>query len=245
MSTGLFVTGTDTDVGKTWVTGALAAAIHRRLGSEERKQKLRLWKPVQSGVRMGEAQADSYRLVHGSGLQQKESDTATITLEEPLAPWMAAERAGTPMDWDELVREGRQRLQADGPLLVEGAGGLIVPLTEHCLVADLAAVLNLPLLIVARPKLGTVNHTLLTVEYARQRGLRVAGVIMNGYEDELDPMLKENQRMIETFGQVRVWGMLPWVGESPQTDAAWSAWRDLWVETVERRIDMQAVMEYF
>lgn len=245
MSKGLFVTGADTDVGKTWVTGALAAAINRRLGGGERKQNLRLWKPVQSGVRMGEAHADSYRLVQGSGLPQQESDTVTITLGEPLAPWMAAERAGKPIEWDALAREGRQRLQADSPLLVEGAGGLIVPLTEQRLVADLAAALELPLLIVARPKLGTVNHTLLTVEYARQRGLQVAGIIMNGYEDEHDPMLKENRRMIETFGQVRVWGMLPWKGESPQTDAAWSAWRDQWVETVERRIDMQAVMEYF
>lgn len=245
MKKGLFVTGTDTDVGKTWVTSALAAAIHRRLDSAERTQNLRLWKPVQSGVRMGEAHADSYRLVQGSGLPQRESDTATITLEAPLAPWMAANREGKTIDWEALVQEGHQRLQTGGPLLVEGAGGLIVPLTGQRLVADLAAALDLPLLIVARPKLGTVNHTLLTVEYARQRGLQVAGVIMNGYEDEYDPSLAENRRMIETFGQVRVWGMLPWNGECPQTDAAWSAWRDLWVETVEQRIDMQAVMEFF
>lgn len=244
MSKGLFVTGTDTDVGKTWVTSALAAAINRRLRGVK-QQKLRLWKPVQSGVRMGEAQADSYRLVQGSGVGQQESDTVTITLEAPLAPWMAAKREGKTIDWKALVQEGHRRLQADGPLLIEGAGGLIVPLTERHLVADLAAALGLPVLIIARPKLGTVNHTLLTVEYARQRGLQVAGVIMNGYEDEHDPGLAENRRMIETFGQVRVWGMLPWNGESPQTDAGWSAWRELWVETVEHRIDMQAVMEYF
>ncbi|WP_281890167.1 dethiobiotin synthase [Paenibacillus sp. YYML68] len=235
---GLFITATDTDVGKTCVTAALAAYVCQYV---EDGSKPCIWKPVQSGVELGDAHADSYRLVHGSGLQQTEEETVTYTFKEPLAPWMAAERTGAEISWDKLRNEGQRRLEARRPLLVEGAGGLLVPLTGKHLVADLAMLLGLPIVIIARPGLGTVNHSLLTIEAARKRGLDVVGVILNGYTDAHDRTLEENRRMIETFGNVPVLGMLPWItvqsySVSTQVDKATihAQWRQVWVEELVR-----------
>jgi dethiobiotin synthetase len=99
--------------------------------------------------------------------------------------------------------------------LIEGAGGLLVPLTESHTIADFAGDLQLPILIVARPGLGTVNHTLLTIEVARARGLRVLGVVINGVTAEHEEQaISENVEMIERFGQVAVVGVVPWLTES-------------------------------
>lgn len=245
MRKGLFVTGTDTNVGKTLVTAALAAYTSRKLGVTSNPQQI--WKPVQSGARLGDPDADSYRLAYGSGLPQTEAETVTITLREPLAPWVAAEREGTTIDWSVLVNEGRRRLAQGGPLLVEGAGGLLVPLTEEHTVADLAAEMGLPLLIVARAKLGTVNHTLMTVECARSRGLDIAGVILNGYEEENDPAIAEQVRMIETFGATSVWAVLPWMTSAqwPSDPIEWDMWRDLWTRLLAKRLRWDEIRCFF
>lgn len=245
---GVFVTGTDTGVGKTAVAAGLAALAERRLrergpaepaagavsppAAPEVPRAVRLWKPAQSGAAPGAADADSRRLQRASGLAQEEADIASYTLEAPLAPWIAARLAGGGIDYPRLVREGRERLARGDFLLAEGAGGLAVPLTAERLVADLARDLALPLLIVARPGLGTVNHTVLTAAYARQFGLDVAGVILNGVRPDMEPArLAENREMIERFGGVRVWGALPWLPEpdAAADDRAWERWREQWL----------------
>ncbi|CAK4824490.1 unnamed protein product [Aphanomyces euteiches] len=143
----------------------------------------------------------------------READIASHTFAAPVAPWLAARAAGAPLQFRDLVADGKRKLQQSGCLLVEGAGGLLVPLAEGKRMADLAAELSLPLLIIARTGLGTVNHTLLTAAYARQAGLEVLGVILNDsqsgdYDLSRQPaamqMVKDNAHMIEQFGDVPV-----------------------------------------
>jgi dethiobiotin synthetase len=234
---GVFVTGTDTDVGKTQVASALAGVLQNKMNAN----RVELWKPAQTGVRVGDPDSDSYRLKMGSGLDQVESDVVSFTFPDPLAPWMAAQRSGDHIDYANLLAEGRARLERCDFLVAEGAGGLAVPLTEGKLMSDLAADLNLPLVIVARPGLGTVNHTLLTVFFARNAGLVVSGVIINGVKDTEDMnRLKENIMMIESFGRVPVIGSLPWF-DSPQETAdegAWVSWRKQWQATFVQQVDL-------
>ncbi|MEB3102241.1 dethiobiotin synthase [Ferviditalea candida] len=230
---GWFVTGTDTGVGKTQIASGLAALAGNKLGTP-----VGLWKPVQSGVSPGSPEADSFRLKMGSGLPLDETELVTVSLPEPLAPWMAARRSGVELDFAALVEEGRRRLAKDPFLIVEGAGGITVPITSRELMADLALQLELPLVIVARPGLGTVNHTLLTVSYARSRGLEIFGVILNGCRNTDDPSVRENSMMIEHFGGVRVIGILPWFKHPTDANDRWDDWRTQWVERMERNLDL-------
>lgn len=230
---GWFVTGTDTGVGKTQVASGLAALAGNKLGVP-----VGLWKPIQSGVSPGSPEADSFRLKMGSGSPHDEAEIVTVSLSEPLAPWMAAQRSGMELDFGALVEEGRRRLAKDSFLIVEGAGGITVPVTSRELMADLAERLELPLIIVARPGLGTVNHTLLTVSYARSRGLEISGVILNGCRDPDDPSVRENAMMIEHFGGVRVIGMLPWFEYPTNTNDQWDEWRKQWVERMDRNLNL-------
>ncbi|WP_199622403.1 dethiobiotin synthase [Paenibacillus alkalitolerans] len=241
MRNGLFVTGTDTEVGKTVVASVLAAAIARKLETET-AGTVALWKPVQTGVEPGAADADSTRLVNGSGLPIAESETASHTFPDPVAPWMAAQRSGGRIVFNSLVDEGRSRMNACDFLMVEGAGGLAVPLTDRHLMSDLAAELKLPLLIVARPGLGTVNHTLLTAAYARSAGMDIAGVILNGYRDGQAAAMEENAMMIERFGNVPVVGKLPWIPGEPSSPGEWADWRSRWLDIVEQDVDLSALV---
>lgn len=246
MRNGLFVTGTDTEVGKTVVASVLAAAVHRRLRDSEKDNrepfKVGVWKPVQTGVQPGSPEADSARLVNGSGLPMAETDAVSHTFPDPVAPWMAAQRLGERIVFNSLVEEGCSRQRENDFLIVEGAGGLAVPLTDRHMMLHLAAELKLPLLIVARPGLGTVNHTVLTAAYARSAGIEVAGVIMNGYRDGQAAAMAENAMMIERFGEMPVLGKLPWMPDSPSTAEDWSEWRDRWLDIFERDVDLGRIL---
>lgn len=180
---GLFVVGTDTGVGKTFVAAALArtlAAQGRRVG---------VLKPLATGATwQGGAWRcdDAERLIEAVGGGLAVGRVAPILYHEPLAPSVAARRAGLPLTHDRVVRTTAEALAwwADRAeiMVVEGVGGLLCPLAEGTTVADLAVSLDYPLLVVARLGLGTLNHTLLTVEAARSRGLRIAGLILNSPE---------------------------------------------------------------
>ncbi|NDI35066.1 dethiobiotin synthase [Chengkuizengella sediminis] len=238
-SKGLFITATDTGVGKTEVAAALAAFIKNK----RKIENVQLWKPVQSGVAMGDPEADSYRLLHGSGLNQKEEDIATYTFSQPLAPWIAAEREGKKINFLKLVEEGRNRLHHSDFLITEGAGGLIVPITQDKTIANLASELKLPMLLVARAGLGTVNHTCLSISYAHKMGLEVKGVILNGYQDEADPSLEENISMIEKFGGVEVLGKLPWMNYQNEQRINWTLRRKKWIEIIDKHLDLRSIFE--
>lgn len=175
--TGLFITGTDTGVGKTYITAAIARLLRRQ------GHPVRVCKPVATGARLVQGRwlcDDTILLAEATG--QAWDDVTRWTFPDPVAPPVAALRQGLSLSLPEIVGAVRQRGRAGVPLLVEGVGGLLCPLTDKETVADLAGALGLPLLVTARRSLGTLNHTLLTLEVARGRSLAVAGVVVNEAE---------------------------------------------------------------
>lgn len=182
---GIFVVGTDTGVGKTRVAAAVARALVRE------GRRVGVLKLVASGAtRVGESWRcdDAERLIDAVGGGLAVERVAPILFEEPLAPCVAARRAGAPLRQADIERATTEALdwwagRAD-VMVVEGVGGLLCPLAEGSTVADLAVALDYPLLVVARRGLGTLNHTLLTVEAARHRGLRLAALVLNSPEPE-------------------------------------------------------------
>jgi dethiobiotin synthetase len=167
---GLFVTATDTGAGKTFVTAGIARLWRAA------NQPFRVCKPVATGTD-GRWSDDTRVLADAAG----DEDLAAVTpftFAVPAAPPIAARLAGAALTLDQLADAVRSRAAEGHRVLVEGVGGLLCPLTERETVADLVAELALPLVVVARRSLGTLNHTLLTVEAARRRNLRLAGVVV-------------------------------------------------------------------
>jgi len=174
---GVFVTGTDTGVGKTFVSCVLAAGLRAR------GLRVGVMKPFETGCAPapdgGRIAADAEALRHFAGSTAAADDVCPVRLAEPLAPQVAAERAGVAIDLHPVhAAYARIRAAADF-VLVEGAGGLLVPITTSVTMADLAQELDLSLLVVVGSKLGALNHALLTCEVARGRGLRLAGYVVN------------------------------------------------------------------
>lgn len=196
----LFVTGTDTGVGKTVVAAGLARLLDRA------GQRVAVLKPVETGC--GEGGPADGRLL-GEAVGVAAGEVVPVTYREPLAPLVAAREEGRPVDLDRLDR-AMARLASFPWLLVEGAGGLSVPLTDDLDMAGLARRWHLPLLVVARPGLGTLNHTVLTVRYAESEGLEVLGVVVSGWpEGGDDPSLRTNLAMIEELSGRPVLGVVP------------------------------------
>jgi dethiobiotin synthetase len=201
---GLFVTGTDTGVGKTEIACALVAAA-RADGVD-----LGAMKPAQSGVEPGEA-SDADRLRSAAGDADPMALVCPYQFAAPLAPGVAARLAGTEIRLEVILEAARTLAGRHAALLVEGAGGLLVPLTARHTYADLARALALPVLVVARAGLGTVNHTALTVEALRARGLAVAGVVLNRTSAESDPSMPHNAAEIERLTGAPVIASLPFL----------------------------------
>lgn len=213
---GIFVTGTDTNVGKTQVAAGLTAAL-RQQGI-----KAGYFKPVQSGCpeEGGRLIPTDARIAQElADLPEPLNLLTPITLRLPLAPGVAAAREGVKVDLERVAAALRELARRYDFLVVEGAGGLYVPLVDNnFLVLDLACWLKLPLLVVARAGLGTINHTALTVLAARRAGLSVAGVILN--RGSASPGLAEqtNPEVIEALTGVPILGKVPEIAnlESPE-----------------------------
>lgn len=203
---GIFVTGTDTGVGKTVVAAAL---MHRYRGAGP----LRYWKPIQTGIEIDDDTATVRRL---GACSQDEIFNQGVRLPKPVSPHLAAQWVGQRIDLANL--RGLVGSDDDGiTWIVEGAGGLLVPINESQTMADWIAYLALPVLVVARSGLGTINHTLLTLEALRARWLRVAGVMMIGEPNA------ENRAAIEQYGHVPVVAEMPFLTTlDPGLLAAWS-----------------------
>jgi dethiobiotin synthase len=200
---GLFVTGTDTGVGKTVVSAAFLLRFRSRF-------PMCYWKPIQTGIEQDDDTADVRRL---AACEPHEVRDEGVRLRQPVSPHLAARLANVRIGLDAIGTLG-----SEGPArwVVEGAGGVLVPINEADLMVDLMAHLALPVVVVARATLGTINHTLLTLEALTSRGLRVAGVVMVGAPD------RENRQAIESYGRTRVLGELPHL--SPLTPATLGAW---------------------
>ena len=180
----LVVSGTDTGVGKTIFSAALAAALEAFY-----------WKPVQSGL---EGETDSATVARLGGLRQERVLPEAWQLRTPVSPHLAAERDGVAIDVEALAPP-----PVEGPLVIEGAGGLLVPLTRSALTIDVFARWGLPVVLCARTALGGINHALLSLEALRLRKVPVAGIAFIGDE------MPDTQATIAAFSGARVLGRLP------------------------------------
>lgn len=200
---GLFVTGTDTGAGKSVVTAAICAALAAR------GERVAAFKPVVTGTDEppGEWPPDHELLAAATG--QRPEEVAPLRFGPPVSPHLAAELAGTPIDPARLVAAARRAREWADVLVCEGVGGLLVPFSHAYSVRDLAADLRFPLVIAARPGLGTINHTLLTVEAARAAGLRVAGIVVTPWPANPDAMTASNRATVAALAGVSVSGLAP------------------------------------
>ena len=219
---GLFVTGTDTEVGKTLIAGSIARCL-RRDG-----KPVEVLKPVATGCRHARGDlvsADAEFLAACADSTQAIADIAPVRYGAALAPNVAAELARRPVDLDAVFCAYARLAGGRQTIIVEGIGGLLCPITDEFSVAHLAKMMDLPLVIVTRAGLGTINHTLLTIHAARSAGLGVAGVVVNRYaidpagmnapietldaRGDFDMAMYTNPRQIEQGGKVRVLALVP------------------------------------
>jgi dethiobiotin synthetase len=198
---GLFVTGTDTGVGKS----VLAAAICAGLAAGG--QRVAAFKPVVTGLDdpPGDWPPD-HELLAGVTGQDPEA-VAPWRFGPAASPHLAAELDGTALEPSELLAAARRAGAWADALVCEGVGGLMVPITPGYLVRDLALDMRMPLVVAARPGLGTINHTLLTLEAARAAGLEPVGVVMTPWPDAPGAVERSNRETVERLGGVAVTGL--------------------------------------
>jgi dethiobiotin synthetase len=204
---GIFITGTDTGVGKTIIAAALVLAL--------KKQGIDCGycKPVASGAvktRAGLISPDLRLILHTTGLMDPPPLMNPICLVPPLAPLPAAEMTGVQWTWPEIARPYALLQSYHDFMVVEGVGGVLVPLKKRFLVIDLIKRLDLPVLVVARSNLGTINHTLLTLTVLNQHKVKVLGFLFNGQKGRPGPAEKTAPDIIRAFSGVPYWGSIPW-----------------------------------
>lgn len=181
-----FITGTDTGVGKTVVSALLCAALDAIY-----------WKPIQTGTREG---TDRQAVMQMARLSRDRTIPENYRFAAPVSPHLASRRAGVRI---ELRRIQLPRVEAHNGLIIEGAGGVLVPINGTQMMIDLMSHLKLPVLLVSRTSLGTINHTLLSLALLQSARLDIGGVIMVGKEN------RENRKAIERYGRVEVVGFVP------------------------------------
>ncbi|HEY2384379.1 MAG TPA: dethiobiotin synthase [Terriglobia bacterium] len=184
--TDLFVTGTDTGIGKTMLSSLLVAALNRDY-----------WKPIQTGSGEG---TDRQTVLQLAGIAPERAHPEAYIFDPPVSPHLAAEWKGVKIDFKSI-----QRPATPNSLVIEGAGGVLVPINSDSFMLDLARHLNAPLVIASRTALGTINHTLLTIAAIRNAKLPITGVVMIGAENS------DNRRAVERYGNVPVIGWIPWL----------------------------------
>ncbi len=201
---GIFITGTDTGVGKTMVGAALASYLRSR------GLKVGVMKPVESGVNDTSREGDDASLLRwASASRSPIEQVAPYRLQAPLAPSVAARKEEVFIDFGALVETSQDLSRDCDFLIVEGAGGLMVPLAGGLLMADLARAMKLPLFVVARPDLGTINHTLLTVYAAQSMDLPVAGFMINRMPQEPDEASQSAPHSLSSLAGADLLGVLP------------------------------------
>ncbi len=214
---GVFVTGTGTAVGKTVV----AAALARTLAAEGKR--VAVFKPAVTGLeKTGETDHELLRRAASS--RQGDEEIAPYRYGPPASPHLAAAMAGEKIEAARLLETARAAAAGADALVCEGVGGLLVPLSSGYLVRDLALDLGYPLVIAASPGLGTINHTLLTIESARGVGLEVAMAVLTPWPEEPSEVERSNRETIASLGAVEVLTLPPLDLAAPATWPALS-WR--------------------
>ncbi|HLA00770.1 MAG TPA: dethiobiotin synthase [Thermodesulfovibrionales bacterium] len=242
MTRGFFITGTDTGVGKTVIAGALILII-KHMGC-----RVCGMKPIETGcmksenvVQKAESRVKDTLLIPADGMFLKEIadmddsiDIITpIRFENPLAPFPASEIEGTPVDIEKIKKAFEDLLRKYDMAVIEGIGGLLVPLNRNYFVLDLIKHFGLPIVIVSRPGLGTINHTLLTVNYAIKEGINVAGIIMN-YSQSPEKTLAEetNPKVIRQISPVPLIGIFPYLEDLEKSTMEQAAVKTLNLEII-------------
>jgi dethiobiotin synthetase len=197
---GVFVTGTDTGAGKSVLAAALCATLAAR------GERVAAFKPVVTGLddAPGEWPLDHELLAGAASAGQSPDEVAPLRFGPAVSPHLAAELAGERIEPAGLLAAARAAGEGVDVLVCEGVGGLMVPLTPGYLVRDLAVDLGLPLVIAARPGLGTINHSLLTVEAARAAGLTVRAVVLTPWPEQPTAMEQSNRSTISSLAAVEV-----------------------------------------
>ena len=203
----LLITGTDTGIGKTVVAASIAQILN------EQGYRVAVFKPAGSGCvqrREGLVSEDAELLAHCANARHPLDLICPQRYAEPLAPAIAAERARQPLDWEAINRSIKIMSRDSDVMIVEGIGGVLVPMDETHTFLDAAADMKSPAVVVARAALGTINHTLLTLAALRSRNIPVAGVVINRYPTDTPGLAEEtNPRAIEKWGKTPILAIVP------------------------------------
>jgi len=235
MGGGLFITGTDTGVGKTLVACGLAALLR------ESGYKVGVMKPAETGCEERDGKPfpqDAYLLKEVSGCSEPVEKICPYRLRDPLTPSMAAEREGVKIDISLLEKIYGEISSNHDITLVEGAGGLLAPILPSYTYADLARLLKLPLLVVAANRLGVINHLLLTLEHASCRGLRVLGYVFNRLDAQPSLAADTNREALLSLTAVPCLGEIPYIED---LEAKRPSLADLFEEQLDLQ-PMQAIL---
>lgn len=216
---GLFITATDTDIGKTMLTGAIASAL------KARGINVGVFKPLASGaVRQEDGTLlaeDATFLLRAAGMSEAmRHEVNQVALEPALTPAVAAKVSNVVINLPKVIQDMQKTMHKYEFVLVEGVGGLISPLWEDYLLADMMLELNLPALLVSKPRLGAINHTVLSAAYAKQHGIRLDGVILNRWEENTASILETtNIEYIERLTGLPIVGKFPMLAEGQKVAA--------------------------
>lgn len=227
---GIFITGTDTDVGKTVIASGIAATL------KEKNMDVGVFKPLLSGISRNHANSDTSLLKHMSQTSLTHAEITPYEFSQPLAPSVAAQLEDKEICMQAVLDHWEKIKDRHDFFIVEGAGGISVPLGKDFLVSDLAIALKLPILIVARPNLGTVNHTYLTVYYAKQVGIPIVGIVINGKSNQ--PNIDEitNPKLMEDMCGVPVLAVTPKLEKLTERDVQHMVDTSLDIEVLLRRL---------
>jgi dethiobiotin synthetase len=233
---GIFITGTDTEVGKTLIAAGLVVAL------QDHGIDVGVMKPLESGALCFESAPipkDAFYLREIAGVQDELDLINPYCFRAPLAPGVAAEQEGVEVDLEQIKKAYEELKGRHQFMVVEGAGGLLVPIAKGTLLPELIKLLNLPLLVVARSSLGTINHTLLTLAYCQQEGLEVMGTVINKSRLDADLAEEGNPRYITQFGRTSVWGTFPYLRDY----AGVKGNRDFLAQLFTQHIDIEGIVK--
>jgi dethiobiotin synthetase len=236
MADGIFITGTDTEVGKTLIAAGLVVAL------QDQGIDVGVMKPLESGAPRFESAPiprDAFYLKEIARIQDDLDLINPYCFQAPLAPGVAAEREGVEVGLQRIKGAYEELKGRHQFMVVEGAGGLLVPIAKGTLLPELIKLLDLPLLVVARSTLGTVNHALLTLAYCQQEGLEVKGMVINKSTPDADPAEDSNPQLIAQFSRAPVWGSFPYLRDYIGVKGN----RDFLAQLFTRHIDIQGLIQ--
>lgn len=207
MNKGIFITGTDTGVGKTYIASGIAAELLRR-GVD-----IGVMKPAETGCSMHDGRLiprDAKHLMKAAGVNDPLALVNPYRFREPLAPSVAARFAGKKIEPHKIISACRELFRRHDFMIIEGAGGIMVPLRGAYTFLDLAQELAIPVLVVSRPGLGTINHTLLTIAALRERRLTISGIVINHAMKQKSGLAeKTNPEVIRRISRLKIVGAIP------------------------------------